>query len=129
MTIPERIKWRWTSYTVVSNDSFIGIHITLFPFNLQKEPQCVFGQIDGEKNYKISIEEHVGVYPTFVFYPKDNKDGETYLPGKYDERWSEKNITKFMNAYCQANFNENVIEEKMVNCCPSSCNYDVKSAR
>ena len=40
------------------------------------------------------------MYPTFMFFPKFDKDGEVYLPGKFDENWSEYNITKFLNINC-----------------------------
>ena len=40
------------------------------------------------------------MYPTFVFFSKTDKDGHVYLPGKFDENWSEHNITKFLNSQC-----------------------------
>ena len=56
--------------------------------------------IDGEKYFDSAVNSKVGMYPTFVFFPKTDKDGQVYLPGKYDENWSEQNITKFLNINC-----------------------------
>ena len=56
--------------------------------------------LDGEKSFDSAVKSKVGMYPTFVFFPKDDKDGQVYLPGKFDENWSEGNITKFLNINC-----------------------------
>ena len=74
----------------------------------------MFAHIDGEKNYDISLSEKVGIYPTFMFYSRQNKDGVVYLPGKYEERWSETNITKFMSVHCNSKIADEHISDKLV---------------
>ncbi len=59
--------------------------------------------MDGEKSFDSAVRSKVGMYPTFVFFPKHDKDGQVYLPGKFDENWSEKNLTKFLNINCETN--------------------------
>ena len=56
--------------------------------------------LDGEKSFDSAVKSKVGMYPTFVFFPKDDKDGRVLLPGKFDENWSEQNLTKFLNINC-----------------------------
>ena len=56
--------------------------------------------LDGQKSFDTAVKSKVGMYPTFMFFPKFDKDGEVYLPGKFDENWSEHNITKFLNTNC-----------------------------
>ena len=56
--------------------------------------------IDGEKSFETAVRNKVGVYPTFMFYSRKNKDGDVYLPGKFDENWSQFNLTKFLNMRC-----------------------------
>ena len=68
--------------------------------SLQNEPSCLLAMLDGQKSFDSAVKSKVGMYPTFVFFPKDDKDGKVYLPGKFDENWSEKNITKFLNVNC-----------------------------
>eukprot|EP00795_Rhopilema_esculentum_P016709 gene16709-8159_t len=66
----------------------------------KNEPNCLVATIDGEKSFDSAVKSKVGMYPTFVFFPKTDKDGQVYLPGKFDENWSEQNITKFLNINC-----------------------------
>lgn len=80
----------------------------------KKEPDCVFAHIDGEQNYDISLSEKVGLYPTFMFYPRENKDGVVYLPGKFEEKWSEKNITKFMSVHCKSKMADDHVFDKLM---------------
>ena len=89
------------------------------PLYFQQEPNCVFAHIDGEENYDTAIKENVGIYPSFRFYSTANKDGNPYLPGKYEEMWSTKNITKFMSVHCGSSKADDHIMDKMVGheCC------------
>ncbi|XP_002160266.3 uncharacterized protein LOC100199495 isoform X1 [Hydra vulgaris] len=66
----------------------------------QNDKDCVIAQLDGEKWFNITVKEKIGVYPTFVFYSKTEKDGKLYYPGKFDENWTNYNITKFLNINC-----------------------------
>ena len=88
--------------------------VIILILQFQKEPNCLFAHIDGEANYDVIIKEKVGVYPTFKFYSVDNKDGEMYLPGKFEERWSEKNITKYMSIHCKSKVAEQHVMDKLV---------------
>ena len=67
-----------------------------------------------ENNRDITLKELVGVCPTFKFYPKSNKDGEIYYPGKFEGNWDVKNITKFLNVHCQTKRMEDGFLDKMV---------------
>lgn len=80
----------------------------------QSEPDCIISKINGESNYDVTLAQKVGVYPTFMFYPKHDKDGVMYLPGKFDENWSEKNITKFMNVHCRSKHVQDGLLDKML---------------
>eukprot|EP00112_Aurelia_sp_Birch-Aquarium-sp1_P002244 Seg1244.1 transcript_id=Seg1244.1/GoldUCD/mRNA.D3Y31 product="Protein disulfide isomerase-like 2-2" protein_id=Seg1244.1/GoldUCD/D3Y31 len=68
--------------------------------NFKNEPNCLLAMLDGQKSFDSAVKSKVGLYPTFMFFPKFDKDGEVYLPGKFDENWSEYNITKFLNINC-----------------------------
>jgi len=76
--------------------------------------------MDGEENYDTAINENIGIYPSFRFYSRTNKDGNPYLPGKYEEMWSAKNITKFMSVHCESSKADEHIMDKLVSSQKSS---------
>jgi len=82
--------------------------------HFKKEPHCLFAYIDSETNHEVMVKEKIGEYPAFKFYPINNKDGEMYLPGKFDERWSEKNITKYMSIHCKSKVAEQHVMDKLI---------------
>ena len=72
--------------------------------------------MDGEKWFNTAVKEKIGVYPTFVYYSKVDKDGRSHYPGKFDENWSYNNITKFLNINCRLQKTIKEAEDKKVNC-------------
>ena len=65
------------------------------------EKDCILAKIDGDVNYDITLQQEISHYPTIKVYSLKNKDGYRYYPGKYQENWSEENITKFLNLQCK----------------------------
>ena len=61
----------------------------------------MIAKIDGDANYDVAVQKEVPHYPSIRVYTKKNKDGYMYYPGKYQENWSEQNITKFLNLQCK----------------------------
>ena len=80
----------------------------------QNEPNCVVATMNGEMNYDKTKWSKVGVYPTLIFFPPSNKDGNIYLPGKNHERWSAQNMTRFLNVHCNTERTSDGTLDKMV---------------
>ena len=66
----------------------------------RNEPKCLIGRLNCDVDPQICIEQGIPHYPTFKVYSQTNKDGVVYEPGTHQESYSERNITKFMNALC-----------------------------
>ena len=66
----------------------------------KNEPKCLIGRINCDAEPQICIEQNIPHYPTFKVYSQHNKDGVIYEPGTYQESYSERNLTSFMNALC-----------------------------
>ncbi|XP_028401489.1 protein disulfide-isomerase 1-like [Dendronephthya gigantea] len=69
--------------------------------NFQNEKDCVIAKIDGDANYDVTVQQEVPHYPSIRVYTIKNKDGYLYHPGRYQENWSEQNMTKFLNLQCK----------------------------
>lgn len=66
----------------------------------RNEPTCLIGRLNCDTEPQICIEQTIPHYPTFKVYSQHNKDGVVYEPGAYQESYSERNMTTFMNALC-----------------------------
>lgn len=66
----------------------------------RNEPKCLIGRLNCDVEPQLCIEQVIPHYPTFKVYSQHNKDGVIYEPGRYQESYSERNITAFMNALC-----------------------------
>ena len=69
--------------------------------NFKNELDCVLAKIDSDVNYAVTLQQEIPHYPTVKVFSLKNKDGYIYYPGKYQENWSEENITKFLNIQCK----------------------------
>lgn len=66
----------------------------------RNEPTCLIGRLNCDTEPQICIAQTIPHYPTFKVYSQHNKDGVVYEPGAYQESYSERNMTTFMNALC-----------------------------
>lgn len=58
-------------------------------------------KVNSDAFFDIAVEQQIAHYPTIRVYTIKNKDGYLYHPGKFQDNWSEKNITKFLNLQCK----------------------------
>ena len=66
----------------------------------RNEPNCVLARLDCDNSPGICVQQEIPHYPTLKVYPRGNKDGFIYEPGKLQESYSETNLTRFLNALC-----------------------------